>query len=185
MDWLAMRDELTPRVPDDIAALFDVDDNAPDALWLGGLVELDRLLADRVVDWQLRDVLANVGATLRAKGLKVRLALTDRQVGDAARIIAPEPRYSPKGDVPVITLDELVGAGTPDTPPFRFRITHEERKALVDRLKAAGAEPIRTTPTDLAQLKLITRQGAWLEGRFAAPVATFAPGPDDTVEVDR
>ncbi len=82
--------------------------------------------------------------------------------------------------MPVITLDELIGVQTPDVPPFRFRITHEERKAIVDRLKSADA-PIATTPTDLAQLKLITRQGAWLAGRFAEPATPFVPA----VEVDR
>lgn len=181
IDWLAMRPELTPRIPDDITALFDTDDTADDALWLGGLVELDRLLAGRVADWRLRDVLADAGAMLRGQGLKVRLALTDQQVGDAKRVIALDPGFKPGSDVPVVTLDELAGAETAAAPTFHFRITHEERRALVDRLKAAGAAPIRTTPTDLAQLKLITRQGAWLAGRYAEPAATFA----FTEEVER
>ncbi len=178
--WFTTRSELEPQLPDDIATLFDKDDNATDVLWLGGLIELDRLLADRVANWRLRDMLAQAGAALRGLGLKPRLATTWDQIGDAKRMIVLDRQFAPDIDAPTVTLDELTGAETGDTPSFSFRITHDERRALIARLKAAGDTPIRTTLGDLVQLKLITRQGAWLEGRFAEPTASF-----EGVEVNR
>lgn len=174
MDWLAMRPEIEPRVPDDVAALFDTDPAATDALWLAGLVELDLILADRVDGWRVRDVLAQAAAALRELGLKVRLVMTEEQFGDATRLIALDPGFTPEVGLETVSLDELCTGEDPAAPRFAFRITHDERKALVDRLKAAGGDPIRTTPGDLAQLKLITRRGAWIEGRYAEPVAAFA-----------
>jgi len=184
LDWLKARPELAPRVPDEIAALFDVEAGATDVLYLGDLVGLDLLLGnlldDPVTSWHLRDVLAEIGAVLKGLGLKVRLAVTPPETEGATRVIVCD--RSAAADIPgeVTTMDELAGTASIEHAPFRFRITQDERRALVARLKA-GTDGLRARPHELAQLKLLTRQGTWLEGRYAEPVVSFA----DKVEVDR
>ncbi|MBC8426913.1 4Fe-4S binding protein [bacterium] len=178
--WLKARPELTPRLPDAVAGFFDTDPRAIDVLYLGDLVELDLLLDDLVADWRLRDTLAAAGALLATLGLKVRLAVTPRETEGAARVIVCEPNAGADLDGEAVTLDELAGRTQPGAAPFRFRITPEERRDLVAHLKTADVADLRAGPHALAQFKMLTRRGAWVEGRYAEHVLSFA----DKAEVD-
>jgi len=177
--WLAARPGLAPRMPEEIAELFDVDSQADDVLWLGDLVVLDLLLADLVADWRLRDALAEAGALLRRLGLKVRLAASPRELAGAGRVIAADRRGLPDDPGAVATLDELAGVAADDDPPFRFRITQDERRALVSRLKSSDAA-LRAGPHLLAQLRMVAREGAWVEGRYAEPVVSYGDAAEVT-----
>jgi len=172
--WLEARPELTPRLSAEIAGLFDTDPAAADVLYLGDLPELDLLLADLVAGWRLREALAAAGARLRALGMKVRLAVTPRETAGADRVIVCEPAAAADLDGPAVTLDALAGTTADADAPFRFRITQAEHRELVARLKAAGAAASHATPHALAQLRMLTRQGAWVEGRYAEPVVSYA-----------
>ena len=185
LDWLKSRPELEPRIPDGIAALFDIETDATDVLYLGDLVELDLLLDDLVKDWRLRDVLVEAGALLRNLGLKVRLAVTARQTAGATRLIVCDRSNISDIDADldgeIVSLDELAGAAGVGDTPFRFRITQDERRALVARLKASGSRSLRAGPHELAQLRMLTRQGTWQENRYAEPAVSFG----GAVEVER
>jgi bidirectional [NiFe] hydrogenase diaphorase subunit len=61
---------------------------------------------------------------------------------------------------------------------FRFRITHEQRRELIDALKNAAPQSGCATPMELAQIKVLTRKGAWLAGVFdvEADIGTTVSG---------
>ncbi|MHC4944338.1 MAG: hypothetical protein ACYTG7_15085, partial [Planctomycetota bacterium] len=87
-----------------------------------------------------------------------------------------------EGSFEKVTLDALAGAAGAGkggatklaTEPFRFRLTQEERKKWIDRIKKADG-PIRCqNPYELAQYMMLQRQGSWQVAFTREPVMAFS-----------
>jgi bidirectional [NiFe] hydrogenase diaphorase subunit len=193
LSWLKSRPELAPALPAAWTALFD--DPEPDTsrfLFLGDLPEIDLLLRRLVPHWRLRDLVADAVEWLRSKGIAVRPVL---RAGDLQAVTARTPapqvyafsrRMLPPLDrrVEIVTLDELAAASrSKDDAPkkmsskmnnnMKFQITLEERREILDGLAIGAPVAVCETPYLMAQIKLLTRIGAWLEAPSPEPMMAF------------
>lgn len=189
MKWFKSCPELVPTLPRSLAPVFaDGGEDGEVLLYLGSLPELDLLLSLLVPDWRLRDVLRDGVELLKQKGLGFRPLLTAREIqaGGVRRLVVfgPEATLSGADDLEIVTLDELAGVSASDqhgdiltdanfNDDFMFQITSKERLELVSRLETAGTALRCDHPYQVAQIKLLTRRGAWLEAAYGEPFLAF------------
>jgi coenzyme F420-reducing hydrogenase delta subunit len=181
--WLKSRPELDPHLPRSLAPVFAaVSGEGQAALYLGNLPELDLLLSLLVPGWRLRDVLAAAAAALEAQGIKARLVTSASGQREAvaglsqlitlSRDLRPGSEDTAWDRLPITTLNELAkGTSAPEDghgltgvklfDEFRFSLNPEERLELVTALASAPDPLDLVSPLQLAQIKLLTRQGSW------------------------
>jgi hypothetical protein len=180
---LLERPDAAVTLPPDVAGLFGPEPQATDTLlWLGDWVVLDRLLSLVVNEWRLGELFADAARLLRREGIAARPVVSARAVREsgAERVVTLCDCCVPDFGRPVetISLDRLVGAdGRPvagaGATGFRFRISPEERTELALRL--LGSERVRCTcPGEVAQFRVVAREGAWRPGRLAEPYLAFS-----------
>jgi ferredoxin len=194
--WLRERPELASSLPADLAPLFAGEaDGAGDLIFLGDLVDLDRLLGLTGTDWRLESVLKDAAQLLAENGIAAHAVLGDRDLAAAAGrrliVFAGGPRPADGHGREVVTLDEVAGArpvagvlGEAESIRFRFRLGPRERRDLVARLLAAGPAADCAGPYEAAQVALLRREGAWQEGLISEPVLAFAEAAAAAGETD-
>jgi hypothetical protein len=175
----------------------DSADSRDTLLYLGNLPLLDQLLALLIPRWRLRDVIQEAVQLLRDRVMAARIVATVREVREspANRVIVFSEHGLPSWgrDLEVVTLAQLAGAddtpaangataanetmaaSTAATPSagdtaFRFQITAEQRQRYVAKLKSSPTPFLVSDPFLMAQLKLLTREGAWQEALFPEPL---------------
>ncbi|MFH1843789.1 MAG: 4Fe-4S dicluster domain-containing protein [bacterium] len=180
--WLQSRPELTPQLPDNVQDIFPpVTGESDTVFYLGDLPLLDLLLAELSPDRRLTDVFKDAVDLLVDKGVTARLAFTQEEVetGSASRVIVfgadGYPAFS--RPVEIVTLDELAGNERPAgllgrraASRFRFQIDQATRREYFDRLQLTPGELICATVYELAQIRLLLRQGAWLQNSYREPM---------------
>ncbi|MHC4941867.1 MAG: 2Fe-2S iron-sulfur cluster-binding protein, partial [Planctomycetota bacterium] len=152
LKWMKERPELSPKLPDSLASIVPEAGGKKDTLfYLGDVAELDLLLSLVVHESRLRDLIAEGAGLLEEKGIGFELAHTaaELQKSKAERIVAfcDDDLAHIEGSFEKVTLDALAGAeaagarkggaARPPAAPFRFRLTQEERKKWIDRIKEA------------------------------------------------
>ncbi len=177
-------DRLTPVLPDDLAELFGCSDeqDGKNALYLGDLPVLDRLLSLVMDDWRLFSLFDDAARLLAQKKIAARPLLTAREVRESGatrvftfcRCCVPDFGES----IEVVSLDSLAGADelprdAGASADFRFRITPLERKGIADDL-AQGRAVRAHCPREVARYKLIHREGAWRFGLAEGPEMVFS-----------
>jgi NAD-dependent dihydropyrimidine dehydrogenase PreA subunit/coenzyme F420-reducing hydrogenase delta subunit len=162
-----------------------------DVLYLGELPVLDSLLSLFVKDWRLREIFADAARLLEEKGVAAAPVLNAREVREsgARRVFAFCRHCVPDfgREVEIVTLDELAGVegtgvertvvekadASASSCDFRFAITPLERRALAARLQET--QPVRCTcPAELAQFRILLREGAWQERWADSPFLGFS-----------
>lgn len=185
------RPELTPELPDSLAALFTEVTGAPaqkpdTVLYLGDLPELDLLLSGMIDSWRVKNLIEDAVRLLREKEIAFMPAWTAQQVAaiGPSRIFAFTERDLALFDDSYerTTLDRLAGASSSpdkksdDAPgdTFRFHITQEERKSWMEQLQSASDNIVCRTPRAVAQYKLLARQGTWHHAFLGEPRMAFS-----------
>lgn len=191
MHWFKTRPELTPRLPESLAGLFDAaasggKDGKQTVLYLGALPELDLLLGEVIWPWRIRNLVEDAIGLLLEKGMAFKPALTAREVKAIGpdRVVAFSARdlEALEGSFEKTTLDALAGSATvpgsktEDTPghEFRFKISQDERRAWMEQLKTASDKLCCVDPYALSQYMLLSRQGTWHPAFFKKPCMAFS-----------
>ncbi len=196
VDWLKHKPELTPRLPEDLAALFAAGDQVPAAaLYLGRLPELHLLLQPLLAEQPVSAIIADTSAFLKTQGYKsIAPALTAAGAAGHDRIIALSPRDTrdfPAGSK-VITLQDIAGQqelteqqaiteqiAEEELHGFSFRLTPANRAALLDRYLHSPAPYPVATPELYLQYKLLLRPGSWQISTAPYPEFSIAPATSD------
>jgi len=180
------------ELPLELAELFPTASRGSgDLLYLGKLPVLDSLLSLFVKDWRLHEIFADAARLLREKEIAAAPALSAREVREsgARRVFAFCRHCVPDfgREVEIVTLDELAGVegtgagrtfieqadASASSCDFRFAITPLERRALAARLR--DAQPVHCTcPAELAQFRILLREGAWQERWGDPPFLSFS-----------
>jgi bidirectional [NiFe] hydrogenase diaphorase subunit len=179
---LLERASAAPELPPEVAALFPAASRRPaDLLYLGDLPVLDSLLSLFVKGWRLHEIFVDAARLLKEKGVAVVPVQSAREVreSDAQRVFAFCRNCVPDfgRDVEIVTLAELAGCeetrAASSSCVFRFAIAPSERSALAECL--GGARSLSCAcPAELAQLRILMREGAWQETWAAAPFLGFS-----------
>lgn len=154
MRWLRRRPELESVLPQSTLEIFGpVDAKADTVLHLTDLPDLDLLLSLTMGEWRLRSVFQNAARLLKEKGIAFTPAMdTALEDGsDGLKII------------------RLCSTGTRECS-FHFQITHRKRRTLATSLQLSQELFPCGCPHELAQYKLLNRQGAWQATLSVEPV---------------
>jgi hypothetical protein len=168
MGWLRERPELSRDMP-------EVDT----LLYLGNYHDLDLLLSLLVKGWRLSEIFEDAVRLLHEKGIRFVPAFTPGEIekNNVSRVVmlAGGGKASFRREVEIVTLDELVGTSSPgEDREFSFHIGPEERREILDRLKNSRPQYICSGPGELAQARLLTRDGSWLEAVYGEPLLPFS-----------
>ncbi len=180
MDWLKERKELSPNLPTSYRIKSeDSNEEQSTLLYLDNLVELDLLLSPIIIKWRLADVVQKAISLLQQQNIQCKPVFTRREVeqSHAAKIITFNQHSLPTDatSAKVITLDSILSLQKSDNPmkaQFSFRLSKQNRKELIQRLEK---EPklLCDTPQELAQYKLLLREGSWWKRLDYHPYCAF------------
>ncbi len=193
MQWLKTRPELTPVLPQSVMQIFNtIADSKKTFFYLGNLPEMDLLLSLLISEWRLSDIIENATELLKKKNISVRPVFTKQAVDEsnAVKIIAFS-RYdlpSFKRDCEIITVNELSGVNSSDTTEvsdFTFFISPEKRRELIEKVKSSSTQLLCSTPQEIAQIRLLLRDGAWREIVTCQPCMAFSTQRDISEEKEK
>jgi len=180
---LRHRPELTSVLPDNLKNIFKPIDNEIDTLlYLGDLPDLDLLLSLSMKEWRLDKIFMDAAEILRQRDIRVQPVFTVQEINasSASRVVTFCPSSIPglKRDIERITIGSLSGIKPSRSGPadcsFKFRIGQPKRRELLSRLQDSGRSLACSCPHELAQYKLLARQGAWLGAISNEPVMAFS-----------
>jgi heterodisulfide reductase subunit A-like polyferredoxin len=178
--WFKSRTELQPILPKPVTEIIEENGNGKDTLlYLGNLPELDLLLSLVMNEWRLRDIIKSAASLLASNNTKVRPVFTEKEVNEsnASKVIVFSRKDLPvfSGNPDIVTLDEVAGKGSPfevDSPEFTFRISDEQRKQLIEKIKSSSML-LCNTPQEMAQYILLMRKGSWKQSLDCRPYLAF------------
>jgi NAD-dependent dihydropyrimidine dehydrogenase PreA subunit/coenzyme F420-reducing hydrogenase delta subunit len=180
---LRARPELVPVLPSNLKSMFyPIDNNTDTLLYMEDLVDLNLLLSLLMKEWRLDQIFEDAAAMLRQRDIQARPVFTAREINtsSATRVVTFCPTGIPglERAIETVTIGSLTGIkpsrSAKGNGQFRFQIGQAERRELVKQLQTPGPSLACDCPHDLAQYKLLTRQGVWLGPIAREPVMAFS-----------
>lgn len=180
IQWLRERSALEPAIPESISALLPVDPDSETALYLDCLPELSILLPLVTEDPIVMNIIRNVALLLQDQHIRVRL------VNRPAELKQPNIKQ-------VIVFDDQAATAVPDNKvhriltaeeqhdrdeeipdKFSFRISPEQRRALLSQFSDREDQKVCSTVAQCLQYALLLCSGTWQFARYEQPLINLS-----------